>query len=294
MGVKAYIFPENMGECLNILGEYNGQGRLIAGGTDLMIDLLGGKYSPKALIDITKIEGFDRLCIEGGYLFIGAGVTHAKVNQDVNVQKLFPALANACGSVGSPQIRNAGTLAGNVVNAQPAADSAIALVALGALAEVTTATGVRKEPVEALYGGVGISRVDSTNEVLTGFKIPLPVPGQVNVFGRFSPRNSQSLPIVNAAISLKTENGKITETRIAIGPTVQGPFRPSKAEDILTGTTLDNDHIYKEAAIEAAQSANFRDSYFRGSSDYRKQLIMVLLRRLINKAANMAINKYYS
>ena len=225
---------------------------------------------------------------ESGF-HIGGGVTHAGLAAEPQVMERFPALAEACGSVGSPQIRNVGTLAGNVVNAQPAADGAMALVALGARAEVVSVGGARLEPVEELYRGLGQSKVDPSREVLTAFRIPAPAPGDGNAFGRIAPRNALCLPTANVAVCLHSSQGKIQEARIAMGPVAEKPFRPLEAEEALIGIALEDEESLAAAAVAAARASSPRDSCFRGCSDYRKQLIKVLCGRVLKKAAQNAM-----
>lgn len=288
MSVYAYHTPQTVQECLGHLVELEGRGRLIAGGTDLMPGLESGKYRPRALIDTTGIRGFTRLDLEGDQAVIGAGVTHAMVSSHEKLTGLLPALAQACGSIGSPQVRNVATLAGNVVNAQPAADSAMALVALGAAAEIASASGHRREPVEALYAGLGRSSVDPAAEIVTAFYVPLPKAGQASAYGRISPRNALCLPIVNAAVFISAPGGKIEAVRLALGPAAEKPFRPQEAEELLVGADIDDKEAQARAAVAAARASSPRDSCLRGCADYRKQLIRVLTGRVIAQAAARA------
>ena len=288
MSVSAYYTPTTVQECLGHLTELQGQGRLIAGGTDLMPGLAGGRYRPQALIDTTGIKGFERLELQAEEAVIGAGVTHAVVSGHKELAGLLPALAQACGSVGSPQIRNVATLAGNVVNAQPAADSAMALVALGAVAEIAAPAGARKEPVENLYAGLGKSTIDPAAELLTAFYVPLPKEGEASAYGRISPRNALCLPTVNAAAFVSAPGGKIKEARLALGPVAEKPFRPKEAEERLLGADIDDTEAFAQAALAAARASSPRDSCLRGCSDFRKQLIRVLTGRVIAQAAKTA------
>jgi len=285
MSVKTYLRPKNLDECLGYLTEFQGNARLIAGGTDLMPQLAETRVAAEALIDTGDLEGFHRQELVNGEFYIGGTVTHANLAADPIISELIPVLAAACASVGSPQIRNVGTLAGNVVNAQPAADGAMALVALGAQAEIASNRGIRLEMVEELYQGLGQSKVDPCREVLTGFRIAAPASGCGSAFGRIAPRNALCLPTVNVAVWLKSKDGKIEQARIAMGPVAEKPFRPTAAEETLKGIDLDNDEALANAALEAARASSPRDSCFRGCSDYRKQLIKVLCRRVMKGAA---------
>ena len=287
MNVKTYLTPETVDECLSHLIEFDGHGRLIAGGTDLVLDLQRQRLSAEVLIDISSIEELAGLEVENDELIISAGATHAQVNRDKRIRELWPALSKACGSIGSPQIRNVATVVGNVVNAQPAADSAVALCALGARVEIASASGRRVESIEDLYAGLGLSKIDSTREVVINIKVPKPDPGQTNSYGRISLRSSLSLPVVNAAVSLETDRRKILSARLAIGPVADRPFRPLKAEAALKGIALNDSAAFDEAALIASREGNPRDSCLRGSSGYRRQLLRVLIRNVLKEAVSL-------
>ncbi len=288
MNLRDYLFPHDLEECLAALSAWEGRGRLVAGGTDLVANLEYGKAQVEALIDIGSVQDLTGFEIQERELVIRAGTTHGQISAAPRIQLLWPALAKACGSVGSPQIRNVATLAGNVVNAQPAADSAVALVALGARAEILSAGGRRLEPVETLYRGLGQSTIDSSREILVTLRVPVPAEGEVNVYGRVSPRNSLCLPVVNAAVSLKTKGGKILSGRIAMGPVSDRPFRPQRAEAALQGMALEDREALNEIGRMAGEEANPRDSCLRGCSDYRRQLLRVLVRTLLEETTARA------
>lgn len=288
MTIRAYLTPRTVEECLELLRQHNGEARLIAGGTDLMLWLKRKKHDPKVLIDITEIEKFSLLGVRSGELEIGAADTHARVALHTEVRALAPVLAEACASVGSPQIRNVATVVGNVVSAQPAADAAVALVALGACADIISPGGIRTEPVEELYAGVGRCRVDSAREILGRVFLKIPGPGSGSAFMRFAPRKALSLPVVNVAAVIFTGGGLVTEARIAIGPVADRPFRPLKAERFLSGVPVKDQRVFYEAAEVAGREVNPRDSLLRGSSLYRRQLVKVLVRRALEAAAERA------
>jgi CO/xanthine dehydrogenase FAD-binding subunit len=132
MCAEFYLTPKSIDECLDNLTRFDGRGVLVAGGTDLIPQLKDRKIQPDALVDITEIRGLGRLEMRGNDTIIGGAATHSQVNADPQITEIWPALAAACGYVGSPQIRNIATLSGNIANAQPAADAAVALVAFGA------------------------------------------------------------------------------------------------------------------------------------------------------------------
>ena len=289
MSVREYLLPNSLEECLGCLTDFRGEACLIGGGTDLMPKLESGRIKPKALVDTSRIEGLDAVSTDDDAIYIGGTVTHAAIAKNPGLAEKLPALARACASVGSPQIRNIATLAGNVINAQPAADGAIALVALGAEAEIAAPGKTRRQPVEELYLGVGASTVDTGQEIVKGFILPAPKTGMASAFGRIAPRNALCLPTANVAVCITSTGGKIDSARIAMGPVAEKPFRPLEAEESLKGAGLDDRDAFVKAAELAAKASGPRSSCFRGCSDYRRQLIRILCGRVVAEAAQKAM-----
>jgi CO/xanthine dehydrogenase FAD-binding subunit len=194
MNWVAYRKPKSIAEALALLGEADGRGRLIAGGTDLMLQLRHHEYRPDLLVDITGIEELKQIEENDGWIEIGAAVTHGEVAKNSVIQKEARALAEGCARVGSPQIRNMATLVGNVISAQPAADGAIPLAALEAEMKVVSKDGERWVSVEATYKGVGVSSVDASREVATKVRFKkLGEKGQTRFF-RMCRRKALALP----------------------------------------------------------------------------------------------------
>lgn len=285
MTIEQYLIPESIDECLSLLNRFRGRAILIAGGTDLMPKLAQKKFEPAVLVDVTGIKNFSDLIETHTDLMVGAGATHAQVAGNETVAQTWPALTRACGSIGSPQIRNIATLTGNIVTAMPGADAAVALVVLDAAVEIASLEGKRSAAVEDLYAGVGQSKIDSSREIITTIKVPRPQQKHGNAYGRISPRNSFCFPIVNAAAALTCENDKIISARLATGPVADRPFRPLKAEAALKGVALDDLKAIDEAAILASQEANPRSSCLRGCADYRRELLKVLVKQVIMDAS---------
>jgi len=285
MSIEQYLIPESIDECLSQLGRFQGRAMLIAGGTDLMPNLEQKKIAPTALIDITRIKNFADMVVTPTGLIIAAGATHARVAQNETLARIWPALARACGCIGSPQIRNIATLTGNIVTAMPGADAAVALAALDATVEIASPAGNRSAAVEDLYRGVGQSKIDCSREIITAIKVPRPQQKHGNAYGRISPRNSFCFPIVNAAAALTCENDKIVSARLAMGPVADRPFRSRKAEAVLKGAAADDPKAIDEAALVASQEANPRSSCLRGCADYRRELLKVLVKQVIMDAS---------
>ncbi len=279
-----YLFPHTVEEALEMLAAYGGRARLIAGGTDLVLQAERGQVHAEVMVDITRIPGLDFLEERDGWICIGPQVTHAQVAASQLVREKAGVLAQACGSVGGPQIRHVGTLVGNVVNAMPAADGAVALFALDAEVEVTDCSGQAWRPIADLYAGVGKCRVDPCAQMVTGIRFrPLPS-GTGWAYIRLAQRKALILPMLNTAVVAEVEAGFFRDVRIAVGPVAPMPFRALAAEELLRGAPVGEESI-AEAARLAEEAASPRDSVIRGSAEYRKAMVGVLVRRALARAA---------
>ncbi|MBE3573157.1 MAG: FAD binding domain-containing protein [Moorella humiferrea] len=286
--LQEYLIANSTEEALAMLAARPGA-RIIAGGTDLVIDLKEEKRQVNTLVDVSRIPELKVIEEKDGEIILGGAVTHAEAAAAKLIREKLPALAAAAAAVGSPQIRNVGTLGGNVVNAQPAADTAVALVALGAVATILGPAGERRMPVENLYEGVGRSRVDAGREILTHFSIPIWGEGEGSDFKRLSPRRALSLPMLNTAVRVQVRGGRCTRARICIAPVAPRPFLCEEAAAILVGVEPCPEVIARAAAA-AKEAARPRDSLLRGSGAYRKDMTAVLVGRALEEAFSRALN----
>lgn len=284
---KEYLIPTSVEEALDLLCNYEGRARIIAGGTDLVIQMQDGTCQADAVVDITRIPGLDTIALEDGYIILGAAVTHGQVAASPLICEQVGVLAAACASVGSRQIRNVATIVGNVANAMPAADGAVVLFVLDAEAEVTNAQGRQWVSIADVYEGIGVCRVDPCCEMITALRFPALIEGQGWGFERLTKRRAVVLPILVVATVVTVRGGICQEARIAVGPVAPMPFRASEAEAALAGQPPDETHI-REAAFLAARAAQPRDSLLRGSKEYRTEMVEVLVRRALSQAIAMA------
>jgi len=282
-----YLFPASVEEALEMLEAHGGEARIIAGGTDLVLQSQRGQCPAKAMVDISRISGLDYIEEHNGLIYIGAQVTHGQVAASPLIRSRAGVLAEACGSVGGPQIRNVGTLVGNVVNALPAADGAIALFALDAEAEVAERRGRRWTPIANLYAGVGLCTVDPCAAMITQLRFGALGKGEAGAFERLAKRRALVLPILNAAAIVGLDGDKVEGARIAIGPVAEMPFLAVEAAGTLVGQTPVEERIAWVAQI-AAQAAQPRDSLLRGSAEYRKAMVEVLVQRALWRAVKAA------
>jgi carbon-monoxide dehydrogenase medium subunit len=285
---KNYHLAHSIDDALNSLAAASGPARLVAGGTDLLLDLQQGRHPPiETLVDITAVPELAIIERRQESLFVGAAVPLNRVVADRRVWEHARALVEACALIGGPQVRNTATLGGNVAHALPAADGTIALLALGASAEIAARTGRRQVPVEALFLGPGQSALDSRSEVLVGFYLPVSQPRQASAFKRVMRPQGVALPILNLAAWLQRRGDQIEEIRLAVGPAGRTPFRARAAEACLRGRPFSRAALM--GALEALLGeASFRTSPHRASADYRRQLAEVLLEVAVTEAWSRA------
>jgi len=285
-----------------------------------MLDLRQGRRSPvHTLVDISDIPELIALEVRGAELFVGAAVTHSQVIASPLVYRHARALAEACDLIGGPQVRNVATLGGNVAHALPAADGAIALLALEATAVVATLAPISAEeliprpyvvaalaaksaealttnqpppqstdvqmtkvPLLDLYLGPGKTAL-KPGQILVGFYLPLAGRGQGSAFTRVMRAQGVALPVLNLAVGLKREHETITELCIAIGPAGPVPKRSHAAETALRGQPLTPETLAMAEATLLAE-VHFRTSPQRATAEYRQHLAGKLLAEAAYKA----------
>ena len=280
----AYERPKTISEALTVLEQAEGRGRVIAGGTDLVLQLRQGQQAADLLVDITGIDELKRIEEKDGWIRIGAAVTHAEVAKHSLIQKEARALAQGCAQVGSPQIRNTATLVGNVISARPAGDGAIPLMALEAEMIVVSKAGERSVSMEEMYLGIGLSSINASSEVATGVRFrKLGERGRTRFF-RMARRKALTLPMLNGAVSilLNSSLNRIEKARIALGPVAEKPFRPRRAEAYLESKEI-SPQIILEAARIGSEETRPRTSLLRGSDSYRKQMVRLYLGRTLRE-----------
>jgi len=281
---EKYFRPQNIPEALKILEEFQGKARLLAGGTDLILQIRSRETEPKALVDITRIPGLDEIKLEDGVIRIGALVTHAQVAQSFLIREKALALSEGASKLGSPQIRNLGTVAGNIVSGQPGADTTIPLLALDAKIKMKSKQGERTVPLTEFFLDTGKTVLDSTREMVTEILFSPLAEDESSVSLRLARRKALALPIltVSVVVSADLRQKKFNRVRIALGPVAPIPFRPMGAEQMLASASI-ADEVIKKATRKAAQEANPRTSLLRGSEAYRREIIANLVERGIRK-----------
>lgn len=286
---QEYVLATSIEEALQSLARWQGQARIIAGGTDLVLNAREGKMSPACAIDITTIPGIDAIEEQGEWVVVGAAATFHQLWTSPLVNAQGHVLAEAARSVGAWAIQNVGTLGGNVVTALPAGDGSIALLALGAEAEIARLDGRRWVAVSSLFAGQGKSRIDPTREMIARFRWRRTAARQSSAYERIAKRETMALPIACCGVDLQlTEDLQhIAWARITLGPVADTPFRAVCAEDALRGASCD-DAVYVYAAEQAAYACTLRSSRLRASKEYRENVIEVLFQRALKRAVDLA------
>jgi carbon-monoxide dehydrogenase medium subunit len=281
---EKYFRPQTIHEALKILEQFDGKARIIAGGTDLLIQIRRKEIELKTLVDISRIPGLDEIKLENGLIKIGALVTHSQVVQSPLIHERALALCEGASQLGSPQIRNLGTVVGNVVNGQPGADTTIPLLALNAIVKVARKEKEQNIPLTEFFIDTGKTIVDSTREIVTEISFPALIEGETSVSLRLARRKALALPILTTSIFISADLGKriFNYARIALGPVAAIPFRAKDAESILISAPI-KEEVIKETAQKAAQKSNPRNSLLRGGEEYRKAMVAVLVERGIHK-----------
>lgn len=284
---RDYFIPDSLDRALALLAEHPDQARVIAGGTDLVVEFDRKLRPPCALIDISRLPGLDTTGLDDdGWIHLGPLVTHNDVVASaLCVSRALP-LAQACRQVGAPQIRNRGTVAGNLITASPANDTITALMALDAQVTLRSLRGQRSVALADFY--VGVRRtVMQPDEMLTDIAFRALQPNQRGAFLKLGLRQAQAIAVVNCAVVLTLDDdGRIGDARIALGAVAPTIIRAPEAERWLMGRAPDEGTIYYAAEL-AAQAAQPIDD-IRGSAEYRRDVAAVLVRRAISMALESA------
>jgi carbon-monoxide dehydrogenase medium subunit len=270
--------PTTIAEAIDDLTNAPPPAMPIAGGSDMLLDIRQGRQSPvRTLVDLTSVKEMNVIELRGQELFIGASVSITRIIQNDLLIKNALALVEACNLIAGPQVRNIATLGGNVAHALPAADGTIAMMALGAQAEVASKTGLQRMPFQDMFLGPGKSAIDKTCELITGFYIDQAEVGQASCFKRIMRQQGVALPILNCAVWVSRAGGLIVDVRISVGPGGPTPFRATDAEDFLQGQTL-NDGVLEKSLSLLLTQAKFRTSPRRATAAYRQHIVKSLFK----------------
>jgi xanthine dehydrogenase iron-sulfur cluster and FAD-binding subunit A len=275
-----YIMAESLEEAVETLSKHNGTARIIAGGTDLILEIERNvRPDVKTIIDISKIPGLDSITEdENGIIHLGPNVTHNHVVASPLIREKAFVLLQACWEVGSPQIRNRGTVVGNLVTASPANDTISPLMALDAKVKLLSTRGERIVALEDFYTGVR-KTVMEPDEVITEIFFTGLKPDQPSYFIKTALRKAQAISVINISVILTRQDEQVEVAAITLGAAAPTIIHAEAAEEYLKGKILMDD-VIKEAGKLTAQAAH-PISDIRGSADYRDYMIGVIAKRAL-------------
>lgn len=283
---EKFVNATSIEQALALLAQYGSDARLINGGTDLMLEIERKMRAPRVVIDVSRVPGLDEIRLEEGVFHLGASVTHNQVvGNPLLVKHAYP-LARACWEVGAPQIRNRGTVAGNIITASPANDTLPPLWAMGAWVTLQSkARGQRAIALEEFVRGVRKTALEP-DEMLTEISFPALKAHERGTFLKLGLRRAQAISVVNAAVILgfasSAVNGRwsaVESARITLGSVAPTIAVAREAQQFLIGKILDDATIAHAAQLAMNAARPIND--IRGPADYRREMVRVLVARAL-------------
>jgi len=265
--------PDSVEELLELL-KSKPNAKLIAGGTDLLLQMKEGTAQPETVVSLKNVEELGGFSVSKNGYRLGTGMTLRRITRSNELTQNFPGLIYAAGVVASEQIRSLATLGGNICNASPSADMVPPLIALDAVVQLVSSQSQCELPLSEFFKGPGESVLKS-GEIL--HSIFLPQPSGSMIYSKHAPRKYMDLAVVGVAVRLAKKHGKINEARVALGAVGPVPFRAEKTEALLAGQTLTTELMREAGEMAAGECVPIDD--IRGSAWYRKRMVKVHVRR---------------
>jgi CO/xanthine dehydrogenase FAD-binding subunit len=287
-----YLEPESIESAIGLLEQYKGRARILAGGTDLVVQMRQRIIRPDFVIHIGLIQGLDYISFDSdGGVGIGTLATMRMVEKSEVLKGSFEILRQGAAQVSCPQIRNVATLGGNSCNGVPSADTVPPLIALGTEAMVIGPKGERKIPLEEFHRGPGRT-VLKADELLVGFKIPSQPALTGASYFKYTPRGTSELAVVGVAalLTLSPGNGVCEKARIVLGACGPTPLRAKKAESVLLKHRIDEALIEKAAQTAAGEARPNPGVSVRASAAYRRMMVRVWCKRALEDAMRRALS----
>lgn len=280
-----YAAPASLGEAVGLLTAHP-SARLLAGGTDLLVQLRAGRKETDLVVDIKRVPELNAIQYDAkAGLTLGAAVPCYRIYGDATVVRHYPALAEVAAIIGGTQIQGRASIGGNLCNVAPSADSVPLLIALGATCRIAGTKGTREIPAEDFCTAPGRNALQP-GELLVSLQIPAPKPNSGARYLRFIPRNEMDIAVAGAGVEVVLENGTFRSARIALASVAPTPLFVREANAALAGRPVNDTSI--AAAADAARSAASPITDMRGTADYRRHLCAVLTRRALEAAIQRA------
>jgi len=286
MQTLSYLAPGTIDEAVAAMAAASGKGRILAGGTDLLVQMRAGTQSPGIIVDVKKIREMTEIAAtpEGGFR-IGAAVPGAVIGEHDGLCRAWPGVVEAINLIGSTQVQGRASAGGNLCNASPAADSVPALVAAGAVVTVQGPKGRRQVPVEQIPAGPGRTSL-APGEIVVSITLPPRRPGMGDAYLRLIPRTEMDIAVAGCGVALTMENGVCTAARVGLGAVAPTVLLVEDAGRALVGSRLEEAALEKAAAAYRAACRPIDDK--RGTIAYRTRIAGVLVRRAAAIAADRA------
>ncbi len=284
-----YLAPRTLDEAVGAFAAAKGAARILAGGTDLLVQMRNGMVRPGTIIDIKKVSELTAIeqTADGGWR-IGAAVSGAALKEHAGFAKAWPGVLEAINLIGSTQVQGRASPGGNLCHGSPAADSVPAMVAAGAVLTIAGPNGRRTLPVEAFPAGPGRTNL-AAGEILVGFTLPPRPAGSGDAYLRMIPRTEMDIAVVGVGVSLTMAGGVVTAARVGLGAAAPTVLLVADAAKALVGSKLDDAAINAAAAACSAACKPIDDK--RGTIVYRTKVAAVLLKRAAAIAADRAQGK---
>jgi CO/xanthine dehydrogenase FAD-binding subunit len=272
-----YAAPSTIKEAIRILAEASGATKILSGGTDLLVQLRSGRTNPELIVDIKKIPGISGIREQDDAFVIGAATPGAVIGECDALKRAWPGVVEAANLIGSTQVQSRASLAGNLCNASPAADSVPALIAARATCVIAGANGQREVPVESIPTGPGRTSL-RPGEFIVEFHLPKRPPRSADAYLRFIPRTEMDIAVVGAGISVTLDPGGVcTDARVVLGAVAPTAILVPDAAAALIGRRLDDTALASLDHVAQRSCKPIDDK--RGTIEYRTKVAGVIARR---------------
>ena len=281
-----YEAPKSLDAAVTLLADAKGDAKIIAGGTDVLVQLYSEMIEPELVVDIKHIPDLQEISEKDGAYRIGAAVAGIDLSDHLGFSAAWPGVIEGVSLIGSTQIQGRASLGGNLCNGSPAADSVPAVIAAAATVNIIGPKGARQAPAEAIIIGPGKTSLE-TGEIITSFDFPARPAHSGDCYMRLTPRTEMDIAVVGVGINLTLDDsGTCIAARVSLGAVAPTPLLVAEAADALIGTKVDDAAL--EALGKAASAACNPISDKRGTKEYRIKTAAVMARRAAEKALERA------